>query len=55
MTIIETTWTPTPKSVSNKNTKDRLVWVILDIWKDVQDCKDEATKKKVIEHLIGVL
>lgn len=55
MTIIETTWTPSTRSVSKKNTKDRLAWVIMDIWRDIQDCKDETTKKKVIEHLLGVL
>lgn len=55
MTITQTTWTPTPNSIAKKNTKDRLAWVILDIYRDIQSCKDEETKNKIIKHLLGVL
>lgn len=55
MSKIEITYTPTTGSVERKNNKFMMAQVLIQIWRDVQDCKDEETKDKIIKQLLLVL
>lgn len=55
MAIIETTWRPTVSSVEKKNTKYGLSYALIDIWRIVDECKDEEAKKKMLDILLRVL
>lgn len=55
MSVMEVTYRPTSSSVARKNTKWELASALLFVWEAVQDCKDEETKRKIIERLLSVL
>lgn len=55
MIINEVTYTPTTHSVERKNTKYFLAHAVVEVWREIQDCKDEEAKDRIIKILLSVL
>lgn len=55
MSIIESSWTPSISRTEKKNTKFMLAQAIITVWREIQACKDEETKDKIIKALLMVL